>query len=761
MKGRVTVAATLATLGALPLLHPLFLDRDWWPVPAVAVLAVGLTSLAARALRSPALLLPLFQAVVLLALLTGCHASGEALLGVVPTGGSMAVLRGLAEAGMAEIDANPSPIEATSSLVFVVTLSLGLFAMLVDLVVVTLRLAALSGLALLALLFVPLSVHEEGIGGPAFVVAAAGFLILLVVDGWERARERGALPGRAGGAGRHAVDGLLIAAPATALALLVPAVVPGLASGTVFGLIDEVRGDNGTVTTVHPMASLRRGLLSTLDRRVLEYRTSTEEPDYLRVHVLDAFDGENWTMSAVRAAQRYRVTEEALPPVPGVESDAAVETTTDITVTPTAQDMNFLPLPYPAQRIEISGDWFADPDTLMVFAPQGNAGGLTYRVTSPRFATDPDDLAAASPNVSGVDRRYLDVPAGLDPRIGELTRSIVADASGPHERAVALQEWFTDGRFEYSLQPPAVPEGEDPLARFLFEERVGYCEQFAAAMALMARQAGIPARVAVGYTPGEQIFDDHWLVTERDAHAWPELYFEGHGWLRFEPTPSSGQGQPGANVPDHASSAPEGGTPTPDAPEEAATGSTTDVPSPEEEPTPSSSGSGAPAAEAPTSAPTSRPAPLSPLVLVSLTLVVAPLLPALLRTLRRRVRWAGARSHAARSRAAWLELRDDVLDTGLAWNPAESPRGVARRLGEERRLSAEARAALDRIALAEEGARYAPVPPAPSQDLAADSLLLRGALRAGAGPWGRMRAVLLPRSLLVWGARPRRRRAHA
>src|SRR5262249_15182489 len=84
---------------------------------------------------------------------------------------------------------------------------------------------------------------------------------------------------------------------------------------------------------------------------------------------------------------------------------------------------------------------------------------------------------------------------------------------------------------------------------FLFHSKTGYCEQFASSMALLARLLGIPARVGMGYTAGTQRSDGSWVVSTKDAHAWPELYFSGVGWLRFEPTPAGGVGQGSATVP--------------------------------------------------------------------------------------------------------------------------------------------------------------------------------------------------------------------
>src|SRR5699024_10599906 len=82
------------------------------------------------------------------------------------------------------------------------------------------------------------------------------------------------------------------------------------------------------------------------------------------------------------------------------------------------------------------------------------------------------------------------------------------------------------------------PPGEDPLESFL-EDRVGYCEQFAASFALMMTSQGYPARVVIGFTPGQQDGEE-WSVTSSNAHAWPEVWFgPQHGWVRFEPTPAA------------------------------------------------------------------------------------------------------------------------------------------------------------------------------------------------------------------------------
>jgi hypothetical protein len=113
----------------------------------------------------------------------------------------------------------------------------------------------------------------------------------------------------------------------------------------------------------------------------------------------------------------------------------------------------------------------------------------------------------------------------------------------PYIAALALQEWFRR-EFTYTVD---VEPGHDVTAMVTFlDSRQGYCEQFAAAFAAMARTLGIPSRVAVGFTPGEPLPEGGWSVQGRHSHAWPEIWFAEAGWVGFEPTP--GRGAPGAEA---------------------------------------------------------------------------------------------------------------------------------------------------------------------------------------------------------------------
>ena len=127
----------------------------------------------------------------------------------------------------------------------------------------------------------------------------------------------------------------------------------------------------------------------------------------------------------------------------------------------------------------------------------------------------------------------------------KLVERITRSNTTAYGKAVAIQAWFTaPGHFRYTLKVPST-QSSAALIQFLTKSKAGYCQQFAFAMAVLARLVGIPSRVVVGYTQGSFIGNDNWQVKTSDAHAWPELYFPTVGWLRFEPTPPNPAGQPG------------------------------------------------------------------------------------------------------------------------------------------------------------------------------------------------------------------------
>ena len=139
---------------------------------------------------------------------------------------------------------------------------------------------------------------------------------------------------------------------------------------------------------------------------------------------------------------------------------------------------------------------------------------------------------------------YLQLPPALPSRVADLAARITVDTTNPYDQAIAIQNYLRS-TYPYSLDVPLPPAGRDVVDYFLFDLRQGYCDYYASAMVVMARSLGIPARLAVGYAPGEyDARKDRLVVREKDAHAWPELYFPGYGWIPFEPTPARPLFQP-------------------------------------------------------------------------------------------------------------------------------------------------------------------------------------------------------------------------
>lgn len=131
---------------------------------------------------------------------------------------------------------------------------------------------------------------------------------------------------------------------------------------------------------------------------------------------------------------------------------------------------------------------------------------------------------------------YLQLPP-LDSRIRELAAQISASAGNPYDKTAAIESYLRT-KYAYTLDFSDTPPGQDPLPYFLFSKRAGNCEYFAAAMAVMLRAEGIPARYVTGFQTGE--YNDvagDWIVRASDAHTWVEVYFPGYDWISFDPSP--------------------------------------------------------------------------------------------------------------------------------------------------------------------------------------------------------------------------------
>jgi transglutaminase-like putative cysteine protease len=296
---------------------------------------------------------------------------------------------------------------------------------------------------------------------------------------------------------------------------------------------------------------------------------TVEGPDrarYWRTSTLDLFQGDHWfedlfvlarveadgqpipldRLTPARAARKENWLEQR------IEVKALVDEHLAAAGTPVALDSRRI-----GTVFLLSGGVLAVRDSI--------GGGPRYRVWSYVPEPAPAALAASKPRYPTVARRYLALdgrrfPAFGDPGREAAVRALFADRSfahfvayrpmyaaarrvagsarTPYAAVLALESWFRQrGGFVYDEQPPRVTG--PPLVEFVTRTKAGYCQHYAGAMAAMLRMLGIPARVAVGFTSGS-FSDGKWIVTDHQAHAWVEVWFAGHGWVPFDPTPGRG-----------------------------------------------------------------------------------------------------------------------------------------------------------------------------------------------------------------------------
>ncbi len=176
--------------------------------------------------------------------------------------------------------------------------------------------------------------------------------------------------------------------------------------------------------------------------------------------------------------------------------------------------------------------WRSFDDLFSIRAP----GVTEYRADSYVSNVSESKLREAGSNYPDwVLERYLKLPDSLPDRVRALARDLTATAPTPYDRAREIESYLRG--YSYTLDLPAPPIGRDVVDYFLFDLKRGYCDYFATSMVVLARAAGLPARMAVGYASGT--YDPRaarYVVVGTDAHAWPQVYFPGYGWIDFEPT---------------------------------------------------------------------------------------------------------------------------------------------------------------------------------------------------------------------------------
>ena len=354
----------------------------------------------------------------------------------------------------------------------------------------------------------------------------------------------------------------------------------------------------------------------------------------------------------------------------------------------------------------------------------------------------------------GTDDPQVQASRALDPGSEQVVRAVAAEvtknAANQWESAVEIQDYLRGPAFTYSLQLLPAPKGadgrpvSDPVVAFLATKQ-GYCVQFATAMVMMARAAGIPARMAIGFLPGT-FEQGQWTVRAADAHAWPELYFPGAGWLRFEPTPAERTG----STPSYAQAPTSGASTGPNRdPLASATPTGTAAPTtnrrPDLDPTTGT-------VLTPTVGDRLRGWLTSPtayvLLAVLLGLLGSLVLPVTARTVHRRRR-ERARDPATRAEAEWTELVSRLGDLGLRPPSGGTPREWARHYVVEGYLDEQAEESMGRVVTTLERGRYAR-PGVDLDDRHPDVETVARAAARGRPVSRRVKAFLAPTAAVTW-----------
>jgi transglutaminase-like putative cysteine protease len=539
--------------------------------------------------------------------------------------------------------------------------------------------------------------------------------------------------------------------------LLVGLVAVGLSVGGAVAIVDSdrplidfgailPRGEDPTSynTDVAPLLNVGNELRQPEIAKLFSVRA--DEPAYWRTVALDQYssrDGGQWTLQA----NEDEVDDSLDDAVP----DDALFQQYEIT---DALSERWIPAAYQAVEVTGADVGLVVPSSSTLVTDQPTIAGSRYTVRSalPPGADEINRGAAAAPPPDDV-QQYTELPDDVPPIVVETAQSVAGTLPDALSKATALAAFFRDPSFVYD---PDFVAGDDAAAIDTFmRERRGYCVQYATAYALMARSLGIPARIGVGYTPGTlDTGSGTYVVTNQDAHAWPELYFTGSGWATpFDPTPPGDGTQPGgSNLPGEPQALPTTPETTPQtaAPPQTVPPST---PSPTGTPansTPNSAASDGGSVSIDSDQSNQDPEPLLPLIaLIALVLVLllAPIVGMLAYKRRRRARRRNNPDRALAIAGAWREALDTLAEHRFASSDADTPFETATHVAQS--TNEDTRSPMQSLATSYSEARYAATAPSEEHVDAAwhDVDELRDALDRDLGPLRRARTRLSLRGL--------------
>ena len=544
----VAAAATIAAILGLTTLteNAMWLGRAVW-----ACLAVAAAGLLMRRLTSVKVLVLLGQVVLTAWTVVALFATDRLWYGL-PGPEAWQRVAELGNECVAVMQRYAAPIPATEGVQFALVAAVAGLAILVDYLAVTEEMPGVAGLPLLAAFLTAAANGGSSLSPWFFVVGAVMWLVLVARQGrgrvqrWSTTVASLRTPVTDTDVESQVMWGFgnvarQLGVVAVIAAVLLPAVIPHLPTRYILDGLGRSDGSTGRGGRVgfSSTVDLTRSLQSGDDNIVMTYRTSAPSAPPLRVVVASNYFGGNWSSRPV-AAPTQQLNHSRVIASQVTVADRQLQVESNYLSSPNVASVA------PVVAADFGGTaWYADPATGDLFAQaRPDSYSLTYRevdVTS-------EQLQAGIPGASS-GRNTPDVQAAttvdaaIAAQVSAITATVTAGTTSPYAAATAIQKWLrTDGGFNYSLQIPETVLDEngspitDPTLKFL-RSKTGYCVQFASTMVMMARAKGIPARLALGFLPGSQE-DGLYTVRSSDAHAWPELYFPGVGWLRFEPTPA-------------------------------------------------------------------------------------------------------------------------------------------------------------------------------------------------------------------------------
>ncbi len=527
------VVAAVTTLCAALALSGVIEGLRWWGYAGVAVTVVTAVGLGLRAVRTPILLVGVAQMFALLCLLVALF-TDEGVLGILPGPDAIAALGGVLENSVNVVRTGVPPVPATQAVLCLVVIAIGLVAVLVDTLAVSAGTPAACGLVLLCVYAVPASLADEMLPWWAFVLGAVSFAALLAVDGAHRHqlwRNRPTVQGTNGGLGGPAA----LVSGAVAIALIAGATF------TVIGTVGQLPGgSNGSGQGglgLNPFTSLRGMLDQDGNVELFRVRNMDEDARYLRAMTLPVYDRDGgWQREDERQLPSGVSADEPLPVPDGRQAPGSDEIT-EIQIEPVNSKDFWAPVVGVPLRLRgLPDDMRYDVVSGMVYGEESRSLP-TYIEEADLFLPTADQLRAdGSFTASGLVPDVYLHDDGISPRVRDHAAELTAGKATTYDKVLAIQGYFdTRNGFRYDTQT-ATGGDESALEDFLFRSKSGFCEQYASAMGILLRAAGIPSRVAMGYTAGYPN-GDYRTITTQNAHAWVEVYFPSSGWMMFDPTP--------------------------------------------------------------------------------------------------------------------------------------------------------------------------------------------------------------------------------